>query len=90
MKRVKEEKPPDTKYVPAPKINQCLADLPYRAPASHIFDEFWRDGELALLFGASGVGKSIFAVQLAEAIARGTKIGNFRMSATRQKCYTSI
>src|SRR5204862_1738669 len=36
-----------------------------------LFTTLWRTGEVALLFGAPGVGKSIFAVHLAEAIATG-------------------
>src|SRR5204863_1695603 len=37
-----------------------------------LFTTLWRTGEVALLFGAPGVGKSIFAVRLAEAITNGT------------------
>lgn len=40
--------------------------------AKKIFTTLWRTGEVALLCGAPGVGKSMFAVRLAEAIARGT------------------
>jgi hypothetical protein len=36
-----------------------------------VFDAFWRDGELALLFGAAGSYKSLLAVQVGDAIARG-------------------
>ena len=36
-----------------------------------VFDAFWRDGELALLFGEAGSWKSLLAVQIADAIARG-------------------
>ena len=44
----------------------------------HAADEFlygnlWRPGELAVLFGETGVGKSIFATQIAETVARGVK-----------------
>src|SRR4051794_7053392 len=39
-----------------------------------VFDAFWQPAELALLFGSRGVGKSLLAVQIAEAIARGTRI----------------
>jgi RecA-family ATPase len=35
-----------------------------RFPPRAMFDTFWRAGELALMFGASGVGKSLLAVQL--------------------------
>jgi archaellum biogenesis ATPase FlaH len=34
-----------------------------------LFGEFWREGELVVLTGASGTGKSILAMQIAEAAA---------------------
>ena len=42
-------------------------------PPRPLFGEFWREGELALLFGAAGTGKSLLAVQLAESLARGLR-----------------
>jgi len=42
-------------------------------PPRPLFGEFWREGELALLFGAAGTGKSLLAVQLAESLARGRR-----------------
>ena len=38
-------------------------------PRRDLFPPFWREGELAVLTGPPGVGKSLLAVQLAEAIA---------------------
>lgn len=48
-----------------------------------LFGGFWRKGELALLFGVAGVGKSLFAVQLADALARGTGIAGIDMPRKR-------
>jgi hypothetical protein len=56
----------------------------YKAPEK-LFDEFWRSGELALFFGAGGSGKSILAMQIAEAVARGRAIDGFVMGEKRQK-----
>ncbi|HRI02747.1 MAG TPA: AAA family ATPase [Pyrinomonadaceae bacterium] len=39
-----------------------------------LFGEMWKEGELAILFADTGCGKSIFAVQLAESIARGVGV----------------
>jgi len=50
-----------------------------------LFDEFWREGELAMMFGASGTGKSILAVQIGEALARGRALDGFRMPRTRRQ-----
>jgi hypothetical protein len=36
-----------------------------------LFGDIWRSGEVAVMFGDKGVGKSIFAVQLAERLASG-------------------
>lgn len=50
-----------------------------------IFDRFWLEGELAVLFAAAGKGKSILGVQIAEAIARGRDIEPFRMKLPAQR-----
>lgn len=47
-------------------------------PKAELFGPMWRTGELALLFGDTGSGKSILAVQIAESIARGILIEPFR------------
>lgn len=43
------------------------ADLP--EPRRDLFPPFWREGELAVLTGPPGVGKSLLAVQLAQELA---------------------
>jgi KaiC/GvpD/RAD55 family RecA-like ATPase len=50
-----------------------------------LFDEFWREGELALFFGAPGTGKGILGIQLAEALARGRGLDGFRTPRVRRK-----
>src|SRR2546430_14470578 len=52
-----------------------------RRPPRMLFDEFWREGELAVLFGDTGVGKSVLAMQIGDAIARGTCVGPLRVTA---------
>ena len=39
--------------------------------SDELFGTFWRRGELAILFGEHGMGKSLLAVQIAEQVARG-------------------
>ncbi|MBK9154195.1 MAG: AAA family ATPase [Chloracidobacterium sp.] len=56
-----------------------------RYPPKAMFDAFWRAGELALMFGPAGVGKSLLAVQVADALARGCPIAGFDMSRSRCK-----
>ena len=61
------------------KANEYLtSSKEFKAPEK-LFDEFWREGELTLLFGAGGLGKSVLAMQIAEAIARGRAIDGFVM-----------
>ncbi len=55
------------------------------AEPERLFDEFWVEGELALLFGAAGTGKSVVAVQVADAIARGRPLSGFVMPKRRRK-----
>ena len=46
-----------------------------------LFDEFWREGELAVLIGEPGVGKSLFAVGTADALACGRKFSGLKTPA---------
>ena len=41
-------------------------------PAKRLFGEFWRDGEVAVLFGKTNTGKTALAMQLAMDLANGT------------------
>ena len=50
-----------------------------------VFDEFWREGELALMFGEAGAGKSLLAMQLADMLAAGGDIPWFRMECPAGK-----
>ena len=50
-----------------------------------VFDEFWREGELALLFGEAGAGKSLLGMQLARTLAAGGDIPWFRMECAAGK-----
>lgn len=50
-----------------------------------LFGELWIEGELAVLTGAAGLGKSLLAVQIAESIARGAAIGPLQITARPQK-----
>ncbi|MBL8125286.1 MAG: AAA family ATPase [Blastocatellia bacterium] len=44
-----------------------------------LFGDFWLEGELAILFADTGLGKSILAVQITESLARGRPIKPFEM-----------
>ena len=50
-----------------------------------LFDDFWYEGELCILFADTNVGKSILAVQIADSITQGNPIPPFKLSAPKQK-----
>jgi hypothetical protein len=51
--------------------NEWLADTEGEPTATPLFGDFWKEGELTIMFADTGTGKSILAIQIAEAIARG-------------------
>lgn len=53
-------------------------------PPKHLFDEFWNEGDVALLFGEHSVGKSFLGIEIAEALARGRPIEGLEMPTTRR------
>ena len=67
------------------RLNDCFIDTNKLSEPKMLFDAFWLEGELALLFGATGTGKSILALQIADSAARGRCIEGFRMDAKRAK-----
>ena len=50
-----------------------------------LFDTFWRQGELCILFADTNVGKSILAVQIADSISRGVAVEGFRIEVAAQR-----
>lgn len=42
-------------------------------PQQPLYGDLWRTGELAVMIGESGIGKSLLATQIAEIIARGSQ-----------------
>lgn len=49
-----------------------------------LFDCFWYEGELCVLFSSSNLGKSILGYQIADSITKGKKIEGFRIEAEGQ------
>src|SRR5437868_4403728 len=66
------------------RVNDCFTAKDF-APPQMLFDEFWREGELALLFGASERERSVLAMQIVESIAHGRPIDGFTMTPKRPK-----
>ncbi len=54
------------------QTNDWLRDIKPAYRREYLFGDLWRPGEVTVLAGETGVGKSILAVQIAESISRGT------------------
>ncbi|MGQ0540330.1 MAG: AAA family ATPase [Blastocatellia bacterium] len=50
-----------------------------------LFANYWRVGEIAILFADTGTGKSLLAVQIAQAIASGSAFKPFEVDAPAQR-----
>ncbi|HNR09009.1 MAG TPA: AAA family ATPase [Saprospiraceae bacterium] len=55
-----------------------------RSVPGMLFDTFWYEGELCILYATTGVGKSVLAVQIADSISRGLAIPGFELGVTEQ------
>jgi RecA-family ATPase len=81
---------PQTESDPLP-TKPCDAwfdDAEAMPPVTPLFDVFWLKGELTFLFGSAGIGKSILAVQILDAISKGAKVQCFDgPQETMRVCY---
>ena len=50
-----------------------------------LYDELWREGEIAVLYGEPGAGKSLLAMHIAQMISRGAGAGRGPDAARPQK-----
>jgi hypothetical protein len=67
----------DDEFFSDETFDECLEEAEKQPPISPLFDVFWGKGELTFLFGSAGIGKSILAVQILDAIAKGVKVQRF-------------
>ncbi len=72
-------------FVMPRKANAVIAEALTQKPSPPLFDGFWRTGEVAMLFGEAGAGKSLLAVQVAEALARGRPLTGLDMPRRRHR-----
>lgn len=55
-------------------VNKTLSDAKAMKDPIKLYDELWYEGELCCLFADSNVGKSIYAVQIANEVAKTQKV----------------
>ncbi len=78
---------PTEKSEPVLKVrtaNQCIQDAKLKPIPRMLFAEFWHEGELAILFADTNVGKSILAVQIGDNISHGRSPPELPMQAGGQ------
>lgn len=64
--------------------NLWIENAKLRPVPKMLFGELWFEGELCISFADTGKGKSILAVQIADAISKGKGIEHFTLEAARQ------
>ncbi len=65
--------------------NVCIEEAKLSPTPKTLFDEFWFEGEICILFADTGLGKSVLAVQVADSITKNLSIGHFALEAEKQK-----
>ncbi len=61
---------PDNNLFVIKKANDWLIEAKDLPPPSPLYDQLWFEGETAFLFGGTGTGKSLYAVQMGKEIAK--------------------
>lgn len=80
-----------SKVLLARTANETLHDAKEYPNPQMLFSEFWHEGELAILFADTNVGKSILAVQIADSISRGVPIIGFKLGVkAKTVCYVDF
>lgn len=64
---------------------EWIEEAKKRPKPKMLFDEFWCEGELCILYADTNVGKSIMAVQIGNSISKGECIAGFSLTAEKQK-----
>lgn len=90
--KIKNGRPKDWELDPEPErpfrgryANDWIADVASKPIPRMLFDEFWIEGELCVLFATSNVGKSILAVQIADQISKGITVHPFKLTTGRHR-----
>lgn len=66
-------------------INEWIDDAKNRPIPKMLCNELWYENEICILFADTNLGKSIFALQISNALSKGISIEGFKMEITAQK-----
>ena len=64
--------------------NRWIEQAKTRPIPQMLFNEFWFEGELCILFADTNLGKSILAVQIGNSISKGEQIRGFKLETPKQ------
>tara|TARA_R110001592_G_scaffold325782_6_gene606390 strand:- start:23879 stop:24970 length:1092 start_codon:yes stop_codon:yes gene_type:complete len=67
--------------------NDCINQVKGITRNKRLFDEFFIENEVCILFADTGVGKSILATQIGQSISSGVPIDNFQLEVGSQKVF---
>lgn len=65
-------------------VNEVIRQARKKPMPRRLFGDMWMEGELCILFADTGKGKSILAMQIADAITKGRSVGPLEMSAGKK------
>ena len=65
--------------------NTWIKEAKLRPNPCKLFDSFWFENEVCILFADTNVGKSILAMQISNSISKGEKISGFEIGVESQK-----
>ncbi|WP_339706272.1 AAA family ATPase [Algoriphagus aquimarinus] len=77
-------KDPFNDLFPIKSASEWIEESKKKPIPKKIFDEFWYEGELCILFADTNVGKSILAVQIANSISKGETIDDLVVEIQKQ------
>jgi RecA-family ATPase len=83
LKQLNQPQNPD-KVLMVRSANYWIEEATQQTVPKMLFGKFWHQGEVSILFADSNLGKSILAVQLADAISRGKGRAPFDVEAAAQ------
>lgn len=73
FKQLQEEEPVDVGGFLVEQMNKCINEAHLLPPLVALYPDIVLEGDLSIIFGQSGIGKTIFAMQIARYIAEQGK-----------------
>jgi hypothetical protein len=75
----------DTSILATHTANERMDNAKNNPTPKMLFDGFWFEGELCILFADTNLGKSILAMQIGNSISKGEPIPGFKLEVNKRK-----